>query len=152
MKKRIGFIALCILFAMQLPAQEATQAHKDSLNLLVDAYYKQNIKIFQANSTVKDIDKVFELFTDDFSYIHPKYGGTYSRETLYKGYIRNQKNGGYDGSIVDIKIVKRISGLNAVVVERKYMQKENGKITAGESRMTLFDFKNGKISRIFEYW
>ena len=62
---------------------------------------------------------------------------------------RNQKNGRYDGNVTDIKIVNRIVGLNSVVIARKFITKKDGE---GDSQMTLFEFKNGKISRIFEYW
>ena len=31
----------------------------------------------------------FELFTDDFTNIHPKHGGTYTHEELYNGYVPN---------------------------------------------------------------
>ena len=134
-------------------AQSATQAHKDSLHGLVIRYYELNLKILQPSSTVEDIDKIFELFTDDFVYIHPKYGGTYTREVLYNGYVRNQKNGGYDGSTVDVKIENIIIGLNAVTTQRVYYQKSaEGELTEIDPGMTLFEFKNGKISKIFEYW
>jgi hypothetical protein len=39
-----------------------------------------------------------------------------------------------------------------VVVQKKFVKKKDGEIKDGESEMTLFEFKNGKISRIFEYW
>ena len=133
-------------------AQEASQAHKDSLNTVIDQYYNLNLKVFQSNSTIEDINNIFELYTDDFTYVHPKYGGTYTRQNLYDGYVRNQKNGGYDGRITDIKIINKIVGLNAVVVEKKFIKKENNEIVEGESQMTLFEFRDGKISGIFEYW
>lgn len=133
-------------------AQETKKTNKDALNSIVTAYYELNLKVFQSDSKVTDIDNIFELFTNDFVYIHPKYGGTYSREDLFNGYVRNQKNGGYDSSVTDIKIVNKIIGLNAVVVEKRFINKEDGEIKEGESEMTLFEFRNGKIFRIFEYW
>ncbi|MET1259014.1 nuclear transport factor 2 family protein [Flagellimonas sp. DF-77] len=133
-------------------AQEVTEAHKDSLNGVVQQYYELNVKVFQADSTVEDIDNIFALFTADFTYVHPKYGGTYTRQDLYEGYIRNQKNGGYDGTVADIEIVNKIIGLNAVVTQKKFIEKKNGKLEKGKAQMTLFEFRNGKISRIFEYW
>ena len=147
-------IVICLILSgtKQSSGQDATKAHKDSLETIVKKYYDLNLKIFQANSTVEDIDKTFELFTDDFTYIHPKYGGEYSREDLYNGYVRNQKNGGYDGKVTDIKILNKIVGLNAVVVEKSFVEKKEGKIKDGEPEMTLFEFRDGKISRIFEYW
>lgn len=152
MKKITLIISLLLLFINGMNAQEATKAHKDSLNTVISEYYKLNVKVFQANSTVKDIDNIFDLYTDDFIYIHPKYGGTYTRKDLYDGYVRNQKNGGYDGSITDIKIINMITGLNAVTVEKKFIKKTDNGTEEGELEMTLFEFKDGKISKIFEYW
>tara|TARA_R110002073_G_scaffold4213_1_gene27933 strand:+ start:72607 stop:73074 length:468 start_codon:yes stop_codon:yes gene_type:complete len=133
-------------------AQDATKAHKDSLDMIVTKYFDLNLKIFQSTATKDDIDKTFELFTDDFTYVHPKYGGIYSREELYSGYINNQKNEGYNGIVTDIKIGNKIIGLNAVVVEKRYVEKKDGVIKDGDPEMTLFEFKDGKIFRIFEYW
>lgn len=146
---KILFSAFFLLFSTsQIIAQNATKAHKDSLDTVVKKYYDLNLIIFQENSTVKDIDRVFELFTDDFEYVHPKYGGIYTREDLYNGYVRNQKNGGYDGNVTDIKIINKIIGLNAVVVQKRFIKKKED----GKPEMTFFEFKDGKISRIFEYW
>lgn len=141
------------LSVLSTHAQEVEPIPKDTLVKLVQNYYVQNVKIFQPKSTVEDIDEIFSLFTPDFTYVHPKYGGIYSRETLYNGYVRNQKNGGYDGSVVDIKIVNIIVGLNAVTVEKKFINKnDDGSISDGDLQMTLFEFKNDKIFKIFEYW
>jgi hypothetical protein len=128
------------------------KAHKDSLNYVLDQYYKLNLKVFQADSTPEDVDNIFEMFTDDFTYVHPKYGGVYTREDLYNGYKRNLEDGGYDGQIVDVKIEQMITGLNAMAVSRRYLKKEDEKISVGEFQMTLFEFEQGKIRRIFEYW
>ncbi|OWW24477.1 hypothetical protein B4Q04_14260 [Zobellia sp. OII3] len=126
--------------------------HKDSLNYVLNQYYELNLKVFQQNSTLKDIGKIFELFTDDFTYVHPNYGGVYTREDLYKGYKRNQENGGYDGSVIDIKIENIIYGLNAITVSKRFITKENVKMVEGDEQMALFEFKNGKIFMIKEYW
>jgi hypothetical protein len=67
---------------------------------------------------------------------------------LYNGYVRNQKNGGYDGSVIDIKIENKIIGLNAATVQKRFVKKNE----EGDLEMTLFEFTNGKISKIFEYW
>ncbi len=148
----VSTILLLFFATKQIIAQDATKAHKDSLNTIVKKYYDLNLKTFQANSTIEDIDSIFELFTDDFTYVHPKYGGSYTREDLYNGYIRNQKNGRYDGTTINIKVLNKIIGLNAVVVQRLYVEKKDDGIKEGNPEMTFFEFKNGKISRIFEYW
>jgi hypothetical protein len=79
-----------------------SQANKDSLDHTVKAYYDLNLIIFQENSTIEDIDSVFTLFTDDFTYVHPNYGGVYTREDLYNGYKRNLK----DGEMYDLLLKK----------------------------------------------
>ena len=146
-------IGLLVLLSMnQSTAQNVTKAHMDSLDAMVIEYYDLNLKVFQANSTVEDIDEVFDLFTDDFTYVHPKYGGVYTREDLYNGYVRNQENGGYNGDVTDIKLRNKIIGLNAVAVYRTFVEKGEAGVNDGEPAMTLFEFREGKISRIYEYW
>jgi ketosteroid isomerase-like protein len=152
---KLKFVILtALLFGVHhfVQAQQSNLTHKDSLNHTLNQYYKLNLKVFQQNSTLKDIDNIFELFTDDFTYVHPKYGGIYSREDLYDGYKRNQKNGGYDGSVMDIKIENIIYGLNAITVSKRFITKQEGKRVEGNEQMALFEFKNGKISKIKEYW
>ena len=72
----------------------------------------------------EDIDNVFNLFTDDFTYVHPKYGGVYTRQDLYNGYKRNLEKGSYNGSVIDIKITDRIIGLKAATVNKRFIKKE----------------------------
>ncbi len=150
--KTLVSLFLILLAANQAMTQEATNARKDSLNTMIQKYYDLNLNVFQSDSEIGDIDRIFELFTDDFTYIHPKYGGVYTRKNLYDGYVRNQKNGGYNGEVTDIKIVSKIIGLNAVTVQRIYVLNEEGVTKDEEPQMTLFEFQNGKISKIFEYW
>ncbi len=38
------------------------------------------------------------------------------------------------------------------VVSRIYIRKEEGQSEEGEEQMTLFEFRKGKIFKIFEYW
>ncbi|MFD2824650.1 nuclear transport factor 2 family protein [Lacinutrix iliipiscaria] len=153
---KIKFIIIAILLFSGLHFAQAQEnnlnTNKDSLNHVFNQYYKLNLKVFQQNSTLEDIDNIFELFTDDFTYVHPNYGGVYTREDLYNGYKRNQANGGYDGSVVDIKIENVIYGLNAITVSKRFITKEDVKTVEGEMQMALFEFKNGKIFMIKEYW
>ncbi len=153
---RLKLITLIALLFSSLYLVQAQQDHlstqKDSLSDALNEYYKLNLKVFQQNSTLEDINNIFELFTDDFTYVHPKYGGVYTREDLYNGYKRNQENGGYDGSVIDIKIENIIYGLNAITVSKRFITKEDGKVVEGEQQMALFEFKDGKIFMIKEYW
>lgn len=150
--KLILFFSLTILLSTNVSAQELTEAHKDSINTVLTNYYDLNLKMFQAGSTVEDIDKAFELFTDDFTYVHAKFDGYYTRESLYKSALRNQKNGSYNGSVTGFKINNKIIGLTAAAVQKRFVEKRNGKTIESEPQLSLFEFKNGKISRIVEYW
>ncbi len=151
LKYILALVLLGITFN-QINAQKSSNVQSVASTYVLDKYYELNLKVFQSNSTQEDIDNIFELFTDDFTYVHPKYGGVYTREDLYNGYMRNQKNGGYDGSVVDIQVENKIVGLNAIAVSKRFIKREEGKIVEGDAQMALFEFKDGKISRIYEYW
>ena len=69
---------------------------------LLNQYYQLNLKIFRKGSDMKDVESLFQLFTEDFTYTHQEYGGVYTKEDLYNGYRRNLESGEYDGSIYDI--------------------------------------------------
>lgn len=152
-QRTLSILLLSSLFSSTLFGQQEQVTPKDSLVHIINEYYRLNVIVFQANSTPEDVEKVFDLFTADFVYIHPKYGGEYSREDLQAGYLRNQKNGGYDGTVTDIAVTNMIVGLNAVTVEKHFVSKQaDGGSRKGDAEMTLFEFRNGKISKIFEYW
>ncbi len=146
------FISLTTLLSFNISAQEVTVAHKDSINTVLKNYYDLNLKMFQAGSTVRDIDKAFSLFTDDFTYVHEKFEGYYTKESLYKSALRNHKRGGYNGKVTDFKIINKIIGLNGATVQKRFVLKKKGVISESELQMSLFEFKGGKISRIVEYW
>lgn len=151
--KFLGSVYFLLILHVDAQTQEITEEHKDSLRIVVEQYYDLNLKIYQENSSRDDIDNLFDLFTDDFVYVHPRYGGSYSRKDIYDGYINNQSNGSYDGSIADMKIRKLIIGLNGIATDRVYFKKsESGEIEEVDPGMTLFEFRNGKISKIVEYW
>jgi len=155
MKKKVTnlFSVLFTLFLIgNIDAQELKMNHKDSLNIVLEKYYELNLKVFQAGSTMMDLENVFNLFTDDFTYVHPKYGGVYTRQDLYNGYKRNLEKGSYNGRVSDIKITDRIIGLKAATVNKRFIKKEDHQIKEGDEQMALFEFRDGKICKIVEYW
>lgn len=117
---------------------------KEELNVVFENYQKAESKVFKAGSNVVDVDDLYEFYTPDFTYNHPQYGGVYSRELLYNNTIKFQALGRYNDSKERVTLMK-IIGLNAIVLERKYI---------GETKttMTLFEFRKNKISYIREYW
>jgi len=80
-KNLVSFILLVLLISNTIVAQEVTEAHKDSINTVLNNYYNLNLKMFQADSTVEDIDNAFNLFTDDFTYTHAKFNGFHTRKS-----------------------------------------------------------------------
>ena len=151
-KNLFSFILSVFLISNINVAQEATEAHKDSINTILTKYYNLNLKMFQEGSTVEDVDNAFNLFTDDFTYTHSKFNGFYTRESLYKSALRNLTEGNYDGRVTDFKIESKIIGLKAAAVQKRFVEKKGGVIVESELQMTLFEFRDSKISRIVEYW
>lgn len=135
-----------------IDAQKLKMTPKDSLNTVLEKYYELNLKVFQAGSTLEDIDAIFNLFTDEFTYVHPKYGGVYTRQDLYNGYKRNLEKGSYNSRVIDIKISNRIIGLKAATVNKSFIKNEDHQIKEGKEQMSLFEFRDGRISKIVEYW
>ena len=54
--KIFATIFLALLATNQMNAQNSIETHKDSLCSVVIKYYDLNLKIFQENSTVEDIN------------------------------------------------------------------------------------------------
>lgn len=101
-------------------------------------------KVMMQGSTKADVDELFALYSSDFVYEHEAYGGAYSRETLYKNTLRVLDAGRYDMSSARYTITSTIAGDDAIAVERKEH--------TGATHLAVFEFKNGKVSRIVEYW
>ncbi len=119
---------------------------------LINQYYQLNLKIFSKGSDMKDVEALFQLFTEDFTYVHREYGGVYTREELYTGYCRNLELGEYDGSIYDIRVFSLISGKDALAVSKRFLSKTNPNPQKEDGEMAVFEFRNGMIYRITEYW
>ncbi len=155
--KRILFTVIALV-SISFPVQAKTTfslnaIEPDSLEQIVKKYYKLNVKMMQKGSSKADIDNIFKLFSDDFVYSHPKYGGNYSKDDLYKGYENNLAKGSYNSRVADIRIEKVIVGENAVAVSRTFMMNtDEGVVTPHHAQLVFFEFKEGKISRIAEYW
>ena len=151
-KNLVSFILLVLLISNTIVAQEVTEAHKDSIKTGIAKYYYLHTKMFQAGSTVNDVDNAFDFFTDDFTYVHAKFDGYYTRESLVECALRNLNKGSYDGRITGYKIHNKIIGLNATTVQKRFVEKKDGNMVESELQMPLFEFKDGKISHIVEYW
>lgn len=132
---------VCLLAILTINVTAATtEGSSDSgLTNRAMAWYAAIEALSVESATSQDIDTIFSLVTDDFVYEHPKYGGMYTKAQLYEGFKANFARGAYKKS-KPTKIVNTIEGLNMVVVERD------------KNKVTLFEFEEGRIAGIKEYW
>ncbi len=130
---------------LKLHGDKSTKAlTKAELTRVFDQYLKAYNKVFRKGSTVKDVDRLYHFYTDDFKYNHPGQGDIYSRDLLYDNTLKYLKTGAYDDG-KERHVINQIFGLNAMVVEQKYDGDD-------KPTMTLIKFRGDKIYYIEEYW
>jgi len=151
MKHRIKMLLIFILVTNLSFGQNDKSNEKatypfseEELIVIFEEYQKAAEAVFKAGSIVADVDALYSFYTDDFEYNHPKYGGIYSRKLLYDNTVKYLEKGAYN-TMKKLITVKRIVGLEAIVVEQHYEDKT-------ETTMTLFKFRKDKICYIEEYW
>ncbi|AWF79687.1 hypothetical protein BTJ40_01935 [Microbulbifer sp. A4B17] len=87
-------LTVLLFFILASPAisSELTKEELEKKAALINDL--QN-KVLMKGSTINDIDTLFSHYTDDFTYTHEVYGGTYTREHLYNNSIKYLKEGEY---------------------------------------------------------
>lgn len=141
-------LLLSIIVLAASPAHaEAPSLAADQLNAKVVEVTNAQNKVMMQGSTAADVDALFALYAPDFVYVHEVYGGTYTREQLYKNTLRIQGMGRYDLKAPRYKLVATIPGHNGIAVEREEIS--NG---LPKRHLAVFEFKQDKISKITEYW
>lgn len=145
MKSLIPFLLAMSSCVAHGAAPEALSS--DALKAKVIQITDAQNKMMMRGSTVADIDKLFELYTDDFVYVHEAYGGIYTREELYANSVKALERGSYNLSGARYRIVATIPGHNGIAVERLETKPDR---TA--SHLTVFEFRGARVSKIIEYW
>jgi hypothetical protein len=141
--KLVALIVFALL-SLSVHANDAIDLTPTQLEAKVrEVTAAQNV-VMKRGSTVADVDHLFDLYTDDFTYVHDVYGGTYSRKTLHANTVKYLKDGGYTLDADRYTILRMIPGTNAVAVERR----EN----TGAVHLAVFEFRGALVSRIIEYW
>jgi hypothetical protein len=142
-----------LIFVLAMLAAPFGQA-ADSLSLSADELKAKVIEITAAQnkvmmhgSTVADVDKLFSLYTDDFTYIHEAYGGKYTKDELYGNTVRLLKRGIYSKTEPRYTLVSTIPGYNGIAVERQETHKG---VTS--KHLSVFEFRDAKVAKIIEYW
>ncbi len=136
----------------QLAAAQATALGNTSTTLSA-AQIRQQVEqvnaaqnqMMRQGSVPADIAALFALYSAGFSYLHPQYGGTYSRAELEQNSLRNQAAGRFNLTQDRYQIRQILTGHNAAAVERL-------ELASGQTHLTVFEFSGDKVSRIIEYW
>ena len=140
-------LVLAIFSAPIAQAADTVPPSSDELKAKVIEVTDAQNKVMMHGSTVADVDKLFSLYADDFTYIHEAYGGTYTKDELYGNTIRLLERGIYSKTEPRYILVSTIPGHNAIAVERQ----ETHKGTTSK-HLAVFEFREGKVSKIIEYW
>ncbi len=139
-----------VLAMLSTPFAHATDTPTltaDALKAKVIEVTNAQNKVMMQGSTTADVDQLFSLYTDDFTYVHEAYGGTYTRNELYGNTIRLLQRGIYNKTEPRYTLTSTIPGYNSIAVER---QETHEGITA--RHLAVFEFHGPKVSRIIEYW
>ncbi len=139
------FAILVFSLSYIVSAQQVPELSRKQVEELIEKVNLAQNKVMMRNSTTQDVDALFAMYSDDFTYVHAAYGGTYSRETLMGNTLRIQKAGRYNLDQGRYKVLRIIPGLNAAAVER--VENQSDKV-----HLSVFEFKDGKVSKIIEYW
>ena len=142
-----------LIFVLTMLAAPFAQS-EDSLSLPADDLKAKVIEVTDAQnkammhgSTVADVDKLFSLYADDFTYIHEAYGGTYTKDELYGNTVRLLERGIYSKTEPRYTLVSTIPGYNGIAVERQETHKG---VTS--KHLAVFEFRDDKVVKIIEYW
>ena len=139
--------ALVMFAAPFAQAADSSVLSADELKAKVIEVTDAQNKVMMYGSSVADVDKLFSLYTDDFSYIHEAYGGPYTRNELYGNTIRLLERGIYSKTEPRYTLVSTIPGYNGIAVERQETHKG---VTS--KHLAVFEFHDAKVSKIIEYW
>jgi len=142
---KIIYILIFTFFSIFTYSQEVKNLSPNELKARVVEINKAFNKVFMNDSTMDDVDTLFANYTDDFIYIHDVYGGTYTRDSLYKNTSIRVKERRYKRKTDRYKIVNMIPGYNGIAVERELLDSR-------KKHLTVFEFRGNKVSKITEYW
>ncbi|MEG3193866.1 hypothetical protein SNE32_16725, partial [Lysobacter sp. D1-1-M9] len=115
--------ALVMFSAPFAQAADTPALSADELTAKVIEVTDAQNTVMMHGSTAADVDRLFSLYTDDFTYIHEAYGGAYTRDELYGNTIRLLERGIYAKTEPRYTLVSTIVGYNGVAVERQETHK-----------------------------
>ncbi|KAB8198535.1 hypothetical protein FKV24_001655 [Lysobacter maris] len=97
-----------------------------------------------------DVERLYAMYSADFVYEHPMMDDSYTRQQLLENHLAGVDEGRYERLTPEAygyRIVGMMHGDDAVAVLRS-----NAQMEGQPPRMAVFEFRDGKVSRIREYW
>lgn len=153
--KNILFALIIMLSpATLVQAQNATGAtmKEEAMIKLVNSWFERTAELAIKGET--GIEDVMALMHDDMSYIHTEYGANMDRDGLIAGFKRRLTRASSRNSKTEI--TNRIMGKNMMATSRNISYErrtDNGwEARSSEGLVAVFEFRDGKIWRITEYW
>ncbi|KGJ88758.1 nuclear transport factor 2 family protein [Thalassotalea sp. ND16A] len=135
-----------ILLLLILSISFAASAANDSL---VTEFITLSDKTKVKGAVVSDIENVALLLAEDMRYQHPNY----SADLTKKEFIQGLKNYMGVADSLSTEIIDKIEGLNAISITYVSTTEMNGATEVDKKPlMRLFEFNDGKITLIKEYW
>lgn len=151
---RFILIVLVMLLSLQTVAAEQTWPYvhnEDEMGRLVKQFVAQQDKI--ANE--QELTLLADLLHDSFRYYHPHFSINYPKSKWLDA-MRLKFKHKPQTRFVNTQIITVNYALNAAYVQQQseWEQEVNGKWFARNTTkiVSLFEFKDGKISAIREYW
>lgn len=149
-----SFLAILIMFlSMQVTAEQTWPYvhNEDEMGSLVKQFVAQQDKI--ANE--QELKILAGLLHESFRYYHPHFSINYSKDKWLDA-MRLKFKHKPQTRFVNTQIITVNYALNAAYVQQQsdWEQEVNGKWFARNTSkiVSLFEFKDGKISAIREYW
>ncbi|NZA25696.1 hypothetical protein H0E84_04815 [Luteimonas sp. SJ-92] len=149
-------LSACLLIVSALLPVGIVQAgQQDGLSvqrmteLVHEVTLAQN-KATTRGATLEDVERLYAMYTADFIYEHPGMDDVYTRELLFRNHTRALERGvydDYDPAEYGYRIVETMAGDGAVAVHRS-----QARLGDAPPRMAVFEFRDGKVARIREYW
>jgi hypothetical protein len=94
MKALLLMLTMSVLSPSQAVEVQALSA--EQMKAMVAEVTNAQNDVMMRGSTLADVEALFALYNDDFLYIHEAYGGTYTREELYRNTVKLLESGRYD--------------------------------------------------------
>lgn len=119
------------------------------------SYFSAMESIFRRGSTADDVERLFELVTDDVRYVHETYDAAFEHGAWREAFLRNVESAAY-GEPADFcfRITNYIPGNGFAAVEYEYGHEDAGTCVSRQDgrKLVLFETREGKIRLIQELW